>query len=85
MDLTQKEEFRRLVLAWLAQRCAVAYNSESVQRGVSREMPCTRPEVDEALHFLFTMKLLNEIPNSMGSVRYFQANAAGILAYERGD
>lgn len=85
MTLTQKEELRRLVLAWMAQRCAVAYNSESVQRGVSREMPCTREEAAEAMHFLFSMKLLDEIRNTMGSVRYFQANAAGILAYERGD
>lgn len=85
MTPAQKEELRRLVLAWMAQRCAVAYNSESVHRGVSREMPCTRPEVDEAMHFLFCLKMLNEVPNALGSARYFQANATGILAYERGD
>lgn len=84
MNNTQKEELRRLVLAWMAQRAALAFNANSVQRGVSREMSCTIPEIEEVMLFLFSLKLLDEVRNSLGAVRYFQINAEGTLAYERG-
>jgi len=85
MNNQQKEELRRLTLAWMAQRAALAFNATSVQRGVSREMPCTIPEIEEAMLFLFSLRHLDEVRNSLGATRYFQINAAGTLAYERGE
>ena len=85
MTATQKEELRRLCLRWLAERCALAFHGGSVQAGVRREMPCTLDEIEEALLFLASCKLLDPVPNSLGATRYYQANAAGILAYERGE
>jgi hypothetical protein len=85
MNNAQKEELRRLVLAWLAQRASLAFNATSVRLGVSREMPCTIPEIEEAMLFLFSLRLLDEVRNSLGAVRYFQINAAGTLSYERGE
>ncbi len=84
MTNTQKEELRRLVLGWLAQRAALAFNVSSVQRGVSREMAATEPEVLEALLFLESQTLLQIVPNSLGATRYFQITATGTLVYERG-
>ncbi len=85
MTNTQKEELRRQTRDWMAARAALAFNATSVHRGVSREMPCTIPEVEEAMLFLFSLRLLDEVRNSLGAVRYFQINAAGILASERGE
>lgn len=85
MSPDQKEELRRLCLRFLASRSAVAMNCVSVHQGVRREMPCTEEEVEEQLMFLRSSGLLDEVPNRMGSRRYYQANAAGVLAFERGE
>lgn len=81
----QKEELRRLVLGFMARRSACAFNCVSVHQGVRRDMACTEDEVEECLTFLRSAKLLDEVPNKLGSRRYYQANADGVLAWERGD
>lgn len=85
MNSDQKEEFRRLCLGFLAKRSACAFNCVSVHQGVRRDMPCTEEEVEETLVFLRSSGLLDDVPNSLGSRRYYQANARGVLAHERGD
>jgi DNA-binding PadR family transcriptional regulator len=85
MSPDQKEELRRLVLGYLARRAACAYNCVSVHQGIRRDMPCTEEEAEETLHFLKSSGLLDEVENKLGSRRYYQANAKGILAWERGE
>lgn len=85
MSPTQKEELRRLVRGWLAERAALAYNLTSIQRGVGRELACTEPEVAEACQLLHDLGHLKDVPNSLGSAKYYQIHAQGTLAHERGD
>ena len=85
MNPQQKEELRRLVLRYLAERAALSYNSASVQRGVSREMAHTIPEAAEALELLLDLGFLKLVPNELGASRYYRISAAGTLAYERGE
>ena len=85
MTSQQKEELRRLVLRFMAERAALSYNAASVQRGVGREMAHTQPEAAEALELLLDLGWLKLVPNSLGAARYYQISAAGTLAYERGE
>lgn len=85
MNSDQKEEIRRLVLGYLAKRSACAFTAVSVHNTVRRDMPCTEAEVEETLIFLRSVGYLDEVPNKLGARRYYQANSAGILAFERGD
>jgi hypothetical protein len=85
MNPDQKEELRRLCLRFLAARSAAAFNCVSVHQTVRREMACTEEEVEEQLIFLRSSGLADEVPNRMGSRKYYQANAAGVLAFERGE
>ena len=85
MNSDQKEELRRCVLGFLAKRSACAFNAVSVHLTVRRDIPCAESEIEEALIFLKSAGLLDEVPNKLGGRRYYQANAAGTLAHERGD
>lgn len=85
MTSDQKEEFRRLVLGFLAKRSACAFNCVSVHLGIRRDMACTEEECEETMIFLKSAGYLDEVKNNLGSRRYYQANSHGILAFERGD
>jgi hypothetical protein len=85
MTADQKEELRRGVRGWLADRSALAFNVGTIQRGVSRSIPCTEPEVEAACVLLLDLGHLKEVPNTLGANRYFQIHAAGSLAHERGE
>ena len=85
MSPDQKEELRRLVLGFMAKRPSCAFNCVSVHQGIRRDMPCTEDETEETLLFLRSSGLLDEVPNAMGSRRYYQVNHKGTLAHERGD
>jgi hypothetical protein len=80
-----KEQLRRGVRGWLADRPALAFNTGTIQRGLSREMSCTEPEVAAACDLLLDLGHLREIPNALGSNRYFKIHASGTLAHERGE
>jgi len=84
MTLDQKEEFRRIVLGWLAKRGACAFNCVSVHQGVRRDMACTEEECEETMIFLKSAGYLDEVPNKLGSRRYYICNSEGTLAHERG-
>lgn len=79
------EELRRLVRGWLADRAAMAYNINSIHRGVSREIRCTEPEVEAACLLLLDLGHLKIVPNSLGASKYYQIHANGTLAHERGE
>ena len=84
MDTHQKEELRRLVLRWMAERSALAFNGRSVHAGTARDFSATCAEVEEALLFLLSSGMLDNIPNGMGGTKYYKVNAKGILSYEAG-
>lgn len=85
MTNEDKEDFRRLVRKFYADRPATAHSVTSVHFGVCRQMPCTIPEVEAACQFLLDRGHLKEVKNTMGSLRYFQIHADGSLAHERGE
>lgn len=84
MNADQKEELRRIILTWMCERRACAYNCVSVQGGVSRLMRCTVEEVEDEMTFLHKAGMLDEVPNKLGSRKYFEPSAKGLLAYEGG-
>lgn len=81
----QTEELRRIVLGFMAKRSACAFHAGSVLEGVRRDIHTTEDEVRDTLLFLQSAGYLDEIQNPLGARRYFRANAAGVLAWERGD
>ena len=84
MDTEKKEELRRLCLRWMSERSALAFNARSVHAGTARDFSATCAEVEEALQFLLSSGMLDNIPNGMGGTRYYKVNAKGILSYESG-
>jgi len=85
MNQEAKEELRRLVRGWLADRAALGFNATAIHRGVSREMACTVPEVEDAIALLSDLKQLKQVPNRLGATKYWQIAAEGTLAHERGE
>ena len=85
MTPQQKEDFRRAIRTYLAERPSLAFNENVIQRHVTREVPCTSPEVLGACDFLLDLAHIKEVKNTMGSLRYFQITAIGTLAHERGE
>jgi hypothetical protein len=84
MDIHQKEELRRLCLRWMAERSALSFNARSVHAGTARDIAATLPEIEDALSFLQSSGLLDDVPNKMGGTKYFKINAGGILSHESG-
>lgn len=85
MNAQQLEELRRATRSFLADRAALAFNPISIHRGVSRETPCTQPEVEAALSFLLDLGQIKTVPNRISAVCYYKIAAAGSLAHERGE
>ena len=67
----------------MAERAALSFNAGSVHRGVSREISCTEPEVEDALTLLSGMGQLDATHSSLGATLYYKITASGILAEER--
>lgn len=85
MNPEEKQELRELVRAHLADRPRLALTSADIHRPVSRKIHCTVPEVEDALALLRGLGQVNRKTASLGSSKYFQITAAGILAHERGE
>lgn len=85
MSPVQLEELRRAIRAWLYDRAALAFNAQSIHRGVSRETPCTQPEVESALGFLSDLGHVKFASPEISAIKYYQIAHKGTLAHERGD
>jgi hypothetical protein len=85
MSPEEKEELRRLIRKFYAERPATAHGCTAVQFAVAREARCTIPEVEAACAFLLDLGQLRDVPNNLGSQKYFQISAQGTLAHERGE
>jgi len=80
----KREDCRREVRRYLADRPSLAFRTETIRRNVDREFDFTLDEVRDALAFLASAKQVEIEPESLGATEYFKITAAGILAHERG-
>jgi hypothetical protein len=83
--LARKEECRHAVLAFLVDRPVVSHSVAAIRRGINREGgDFTEPETREGVELLVGLALAKDVPDPLGSTRYYQATSAGVLAHERG-
>lgn len=85
----RREECRRDVLGFLAERQAVAHHAATIRNRLNagHAHDYTIEEIAAALAFLAAMEpaRAKSMPEPMGSTLYWQATAAGVLAHERGN
>lgn len=77
----RREEIRREVRAYLAERLGLAFSAASIARSVRN---CSEAEATTALALLISMGQAEENPDSLGATLYYRITAAGALAHERG-
>lgn len=81
----RKEDSRHSCLAFLANRPAVSFSAEAVRRGINREGgDFTLQETREALELLTGLSFATAVPDKLGATLYYQASAAGVIQFERG-
>jgi hypothetical protein len=78
-----REECRREVLNYLAERPAVALSRDSIRRGLKREWGYEDAEILHACEFLVSLDLLTSRHGELGATRYYQITAKGTLHHER--
>ena len=82
----RRTQARGDVLAYLAQRPRLSYAPSVIAKRLRQDLQTdyTDDELDDALAFLVDAgEVRLERQDRHGVVRYYQATAAGILAYER--
>lgn len=85
-DLSQerKEECRRRVREYLANRSVLAFRAETIRTALAREFNFGLDEIKAALAFLASAKQAEIERDSLGATPFYTATAEGILAHERG-
>jgi LmbE family N-acetylglucosaminyl deacetylase len=83
-DQQRREEARKAVRAYLAQRTGVAMGIPAITRGLKYEGDYDEEEVSAALQNLKVRNHVVETPDGDGATLYYQIAAEGITAYERG-
>jgi hypothetical protein len=78
----KREESRREVLAYVAERAGVALSANQIKRGLRDRF--TLADVCAAIGFLVSKGFVKQEPDPMGATLYFQITADGTLAHERG-
>ena len=83
----RREECRRDVLRFLAERQAVAHHPKTIRRRLNdgHEHDYLDVEIEAALAFLTgaTPPLAKGIADTLGATKYYQATSEGVLAHER--
>jgi Fe2+ or Zn2+ uptake regulation protein len=79
----RREECRREVLAYLANRSVVALSADAIHTGLKRKFKFSIEEVEAAIAFQKTQGFISETPDPHGATPYYKATAAGVLAHER--
>ena len=82
-DQEKREDARREVRRYLADRPSLAFRSETIRRYLAREWAFTPEEVRNALAFLVSAHQVEIEPESLGATEYFKVTATGTLAHER--
>lgn len=83
-DQQRREECRRAVRAYLAERARLSMGIGAITRGLCREGGFSEEEVADALAYLVSRRHVTESPDPDGATPYFQISAEGVLAHERG-
>lgn len=82
----RREECRREVRRYLAERQALAFPAEAIQRKLRNDGDVfSLDEIEAALSFLIALDppQVKSIEVSIGATRTFQATSSGVLAHER--
>lgn len=83
-DPCNREEHRYQVLKYLYERAGLALARGQIGSGLARDgLDLGDAEVDVALQFLVSAKLVQEHTAKLGSSKRFQITAEGSLAHER--
>lgn len=83
-DQSRREDCRREVLRFLAERHLLAHAPRAVRNGVNRQgANYSKDEILSALDLLVGLDLVKSEPDPLGATRYFQATASGVLQNER--
>jgi chorismate mutase len=79
----RREDCRREVRAFLAQRQQLAHRVSAIKRRLNIENDFTDEEIEAALIFLAGLGEVSSSAAELGATKFFQATSAGVLAYER--
>lgn len=81
----RKEDLRKAVRAYLADRIGTALSTSSIQRGLVKEWKCSEEDISAALYYLISTQpnQVDEQPDTDGATLYYRINAAGVKAHER--
>jgi hypothetical protein len=84
----QREELRHAALEVLASRPGISLDLPAIRRRIEQprlvDDPFTDGELRQALAVLIALGLVRLTYDPLGSTEHFQAEAAGVLHYERG-
>ena len=78
-----REECRREVRGYLAERQKLAFSVATIARRLRMENDFADAEVQEALVYLVGRGHATVKPDDDGATEYYQATSAGVLAHER--
>lgn len=79
----QREDCRREVRRFLAERSQLAFRDQTIQQKLHMEHSFTIGDVRDALAFLVSDKMVEVEPESLGATLYYKITATGIRAHER--
>lgn len=79
----RREECRREVRAYLAERPVLAMRLAAIVRGVREAGGFAEAEVEAALGFLYDLEQVKQLRPEIGATVSWQITARGTLAYER--
>lgn len=83
-DQSRKEDCRREALRFLATRHLLAHSPDAIRRGVNREgFDFQKDEILSSIEILCGLGLAISKVETLGSSRYYQATAQGVLEHER--
>jgi len=80
----QREDCRREVRRYLAERPQLAFRDQTIQQKLHLENDFTIAQVRDALVFLVSDKQVEIEPEELGATPYYKITANGMRAHERG-
>lgn len=81
--MTTAEHIRHALLRTLYGTRTVRVAGSFLARAAQRDCGCEADAANAEIEFLVSADYATVIPDPMGSTKYYQISAAGILAYER--
>ena len=79
----RREECRREVLRFLADRSVLAFRAETIRNALHREYKFKLDEIESALEFERGAGRVAVEPHAQGATRFYRITSEGILFHER--